>query len=73
MLERRSKLDNIYTRNNIQHTNHSHCTQTCGYRSVFSLGMDIVDAIAAVTTGNKGGHQDVPLEAVTITEVRVDD
>ncbi len=30
-------------------------------------GMDVVDAIAAVKTGNKGGHQDVPLETITIT------
>jgi cyclophilin family peptidyl-prolyl cis-trans isomerase len=33
-------------------------------------GMDVVDAIAAVATGNVGGHQDVPLEPVTITDVR---
>ena len=32
-------------------------------------GMDVVDAIAAVSTGNKGGHQDVPLETITITGV----
>lgn len=32
-------------------------------------GMDVVDAIAAVATGNSGGHQDVPLEPVTILEV----
>jgi len=30
-------------------------------------GMDIVDAMAAVKTGNKGGHQDVPMETITIT------
>ena len=36
-------------------------------------GMDIVDAIAAVPTGNKAGHQDVPVEAVTITEVTIDE
>lgn len=36
-------------------------------------GMEIVDAIAAVATGNHAGHQDVPLEAVTITDVRSDD
>lgn len=30
-------------------------------------GMDVVDAIAAVQTGNKGGHQDVPVETITIT------
>ena len=35
-------------------------------------GMDIVDAIAAVPTGTKAGHQDVPVDAVTITEVRID-
>ena len=35
-------------------------------------GMDVVDAIAAVAPGNHGGHQDVPLEPVTISEVRLD-
>jgi cyclophilin family peptidyl-prolyl cis-trans isomerase len=35
-----------------------------------TTGMDVVDAIAAVATGNVGGHQDVPLEPVTITDVR---
>ncbi len=32
-------------------------------------GMDVVDEIAAVKTGSKGGHQDVPLETITITGV----
>jgi cyclophilin family peptidyl-prolyl cis-trans isomerase len=36
-------------------------------------GMDVVDAIAAVPTGNNGGHQDVPVEAVTILEVTISD
>ena len=36
-------------------------------------GMDVVDKIAAVETGNRGGHQDVPVDAVTITEVTIDD
>ena len=36
-------------------------------------GMDVVDAIAAVETGTRAGHQDVPVEAVTITEVIVDE
>jgi cyclophilin family peptidyl-prolyl cis-trans isomerase len=36
-----------------------------------SDGMDVVDAIAGVATGNRGGHQDVPLETVTITEVTI--
>ena len=35
-------------------------------------GMDIIDAIASVPTGNSGGHQDVPLDPVTINEVRLD-
>ena len=30
-------------------------------------GMDVVDAIALVPTGNSGGHQNVPLETITIT------
>ena len=30
-------------------------------------GMDVVDAVAKVATGNKGGHQDVPVETITIT------
>ena len=36
-------------------------------------GMDIVDAIAAVETGNQEGHSDVPVETVTIIEVTIDD
>lgn len=36
-----------------------------------SAGMDVVDAIAAVSTGNRGGHGDVPTEAVVIESVRV--
>lgn len=38
-----------------------------------SDGMDVVNAIAAVPTGNHGGHQDVPVETVTILEVTIDD
>lgn len=36
-------------------------------------GMDVVDAIAAVATGSKAGHQDVPVEAVRITSVTIAD
>ena len=36
-------------------------------------GMDVVDAIAAVPTGNKAGHQDVPVDPVTILSVAVSD
>lgn len=32
-------------------------------------GLDVVDAIRAVTTGSKAGHQDVPTEPVVIEKV----
>ena len=53
----------------------NHGTRDFGY-AVFgkvSSGMDVVDAIASVPTGNSGGHQDVPVEAVQIIEVSIDD
>ena len=34
-------------------------------------GMDVVDAIADVATSSSGGHQDVPLEVITIESVTV--
>jgi cyclophilin family peptidyl-prolyl cis-trans isomerase len=34
-------------------------------------GMDIVDRIARIATGNAGGHQNVPLQAVVIQNVRI--
>ena len=34
-----------------------------------SEGMDVVDKIAGVATGNKGGHADVPVEDVIILKV----
>lgn len=37
-----------------------------------SDGLDVVDTIAAVATGNNAAHQDVPLDAVTILEVTID-
>lgn len=33
-------------------------------------GMDVVDKIAQVPTGNRGGHQNVPREPVLITEAK---
>lgn len=33
-------------------------------------GMEVIDAIAAEKTGNKGMHQDVPVEAITIESVQ---
>ncbi len=53
----------------------NHGTRDFGY-AVFgkvSDGMAVVDTIAAVATGNRGGHQDVPVDAVTIIEVTTDD
>ncbi len=53
----------------------NHSNRDFGY-AVFgkvSNGMDIVDAIGAVPTGNRAGHQDVPVEAVTIVEVTIAD
>ena len=50
-------------------------TRDFGY-AVFgkvSSGMDVVDAIAGVQTGNQGGHQDVPVETVEIIEVTIDE
>jgi cyclophilin family peptidyl-prolyl cis-trans isomerase len=52
----------------------NHSARDFGY-AVFgrvSDGMDVVDAIAAVQTGNRGGHQDVPVETVEIIEVTID-
>ena len=53
----------------------NHGTRDFGY-AVFgrvSGGMDVVDAIAGVETGNRAGHQDVPVEAVEIIEVTIDE
>lgn len=48
-------------------------TQGWGY-CVFGKvveGTDVIDKIRKVRTGNKGGHQDVPLEDVVIESVEV--
>ena len=37
-----------------------------------TAGTDVVDKIQKVATGNSGGHQDVPLETVTILNVTID-
>ena len=34
-------------------------------------GMDVVDSIADVATGSSGGHQDVPIEVITIESVTI--
>ena len=53
----------------------NHGSRDFGY-AVFGRvteGMNVVDAIAAVPTGNHGGHQDVPVEAVRIVAVTLDE
>lgn len=50
-------------------------TQGYGY-TVFGKvieGMDVIHDIEKVATGNKGGHQDVPNEAVTIEKATVEE
>lgn len=52
-----------------------HSERDFGY-AVFgevTSGMEVVDKIAAVKTGRKGMHSDVPQETVTITSVSVAD
>ena len=36
-------------------------------------GMDVVDAIGGVATSTQGGHSDVPMDPITITEVKIGD
>jgi peptidyl-prolyl cis-trans isomerase A (cyclophilin A) len=50
----------------------NHGSRDFGY-AVFarvSSGMDVVQKIAAAPTGSRGGHQNVPLEAVVIESIR---
>lgn len=42
----------------------------CAFGKV-SKGMEVVDAIAKVKTGSKGGHTDVPVETVFINSIKV--
>jgi cyclophilin family peptidyl-prolyl cis-trans isomerase len=49
-----------------------HGSRDFGY-AVFAKvvdGMDVVDEIAKVATGNKGGHQDVPTEPVVVLSAK---
>jgi peptidyl-prolyl cis-trans isomerase A (cyclophilin A) len=50
----------------------NHGSRDFGY-AVFarvSSGMDVVQKIAAAPTGSRGGHQNVPLEGVTIVSIQ---
>ena len=48
-------------------------SQGWGYAvfGVVTKGMEIVDQIAEVATGSSGGHQDVPIEVITIESVTI--
>ena len=48
-------------------------SQGWGYAvfGVVTKGMEIVDQIAEVATGSSGGHQDVPVEVITIESVTI--
>ncbi len=53
----------------------NHSGRDFGY-AVFgrvATGMSVVDAIAAVPTESRGGHQDVPVETVRIVDITIDD
>jgi len=52
----------------------NHSGRDFGY-AVFARvtdGMNVVDAIAGVETEDRAGHQDVPVESVTILDVTID-
>ena len=48
-------------------------SQGWGYAvfGVVTKGMEIIDQIAEVATGSSGGHQDVPVEVITIESVTI--
>jgi cyclophilin family peptidyl-prolyl cis-trans isomerase len=58
--------------NTVDNANLNRNPSSAGY-AVFgkvTAGMDVVDKIEKVPTTSKGGHRDVPSEAVTITKAR---
>jgi peptidyl-prolyl cis-trans isomerase A (cyclophilin A) len=64
----------INHRNNAGLDHRDKTSQGFGY-AVFGRviqGMEVVDSIAGVATGNRGGHQNVPLEPVVIRSARVE-
>lgn len=60
-------VDNAFLDNQGKHPDHF---GYCVFAEVLE-GMDVVDQIRAVKTGNKGGHSDVPLEPVFIISARL--
>jgi peptidyl-prolyl cis-trans isomerase B (cyclophilin B) len=64
---------NVANNSFLNHTGKN--SQGWGY-AVFgkvSSGMDVVNKIKGVRTGNKAGHGDVPMEDIVVTSVTVDD
>ena len=62
---------NLENNSSLDHT--SETPQGWGY-AVFGTvieGFETVEAIAAVATGSSGGHQDVPLEDITVQKTKV--
>ena len=73
LLKKLIELKKIYDKDNsfLNHTGEN--PQGWGY-AVFGKvteGMDVVDKIADVATGSSGGHQDVPVDLITIESVTV--
>jgi peptidyl-prolyl cis-trans isomerase B (cyclophilin B) len=62
---------NLENNSNLDHT--SETPQGWGY-AVFGTvidGFETVEAIASVSTGSPGHHQDVPLEDITVQKTKV--
>ncbi|MEI6208446.1 MAG: peptidylprolyl isomerase [Desulfuromonadales bacterium] len=60
-------VDNAFLDHKGKHQDHF---GYCVFGQVFE-GMDVVDQIRAVKTGNKNGHSDVPVEPVFIVSARL--
>lgn len=60
-------VDNLFLNHKSKHPDHF---GYCVFGQVID-GMDVVDQIRAVKTGNKNGHGDVPVEPVFITSARI--
>jgi peptidyl-prolyl cis-trans isomerase B (cyclophilin B) len=62
---------NVEDNEGLDRANFSDGVGYCVFGKVIE-GMDVVDKIRAVGTGNRSGHQNVPLEDVVIKTVRVE-
>lgn len=62
---------NLKNNDFLNHTSESAAGWGYAVFGTVTEGMDVVDEIAKVKTGNKGHHGDVPLEAVTIKTMTI--